>query len=90
MTVILYLLCRNLPAKPEEEAQKHRQEYEEMVAQAKKRGDFLFMHVFVVYVSAGSTVNMHATTHLEVKIFGECIGIIISTIMIKKILFHGW
>ncbi|TRY99652.1 hypothetical protein DNTS_018057 [Danionella cerebrum] len=28
---------RNLPAKPEEEAQKHRQEYEEMVAQAKKR-----------------------------------------------------
>uniref|UniRef100_A0A8C2L230 TBC1 domain family, member 14 n=1 Tax=Cyprinus carpio TaxID=7962 RepID=A0A8C2L230_CYPCA len=27
----------NLPAKPEEEAQKHRQEYEEMVAQAKKR-----------------------------------------------------
>ncbi|XP_026123535.1 TBC1 domain family member 14 isoform X1 [Carassius auratus] len=27
----------NLPAKPEEETQKHRQEYEEMVAQAKKR-----------------------------------------------------
>ncbi|KAF4110977.1 TBC1 domain family member 14 isoform X1 [Onychostoma macrolepis] len=27
----------NLPAKPEDEAQKHRQEYEEMVAQAKKR-----------------------------------------------------
>lgn len=27
----------NLPAKPEEEAQKHKQEYEEMVAQAKKR-----------------------------------------------------
>lgn len=27
----------NLPAKPEEEAQKHRQQYEEMVAQAKKR-----------------------------------------------------
>lgn len=42
---------RNLPAKPEEEAQKHRQEYEEMVAQAKKRGDFLFMHVFV-YIGA--------------------------------------
>ncbi|TTB70996.1 TBC1 domain family member 14 [Bagarius yarrelli] len=28
---------RNLPAKPAEEAQKHRQQYEEMVAQAKKR-----------------------------------------------------
>ncbi|XP_052007969.1 TBC1 domain family member 14 isoform X1 [Xyrauchen texanus] len=27
----------NLPAKPEEEAQKHRREYEEMVAQAKRR-----------------------------------------------------
>ncbi|XP_051536074.1 TBC1 domain family member 14-like isoform X1 [Myxocyprinus asiaticus] len=27
----------NLPAKPEEEAQKHREEYEEMVAQAKRR-----------------------------------------------------
>eukprot|EP00064_Thunnus_orientalis_P016030 superscaffoldBa00003090_g16093 len=27
----------NLPAKPAEEAQKHRQQYEEMVAQAKKR-----------------------------------------------------
>ncbi len=40
-------VCRNLPAKPEEEAQKHRQEYEEMVAQAKKRGDFIFTHLFV-------------------------------------------
>jgi len=30
---------RNLPAKPAEEAQKHRQQYEEMVVQAKKRGD---------------------------------------------------
>lgn len=40
-------VCRNLPAKPEEEAQKHRQEYEEMVAQAKKRGDFLLMLVFL-------------------------------------------
>lgn len=29
----------NLPAKPAEEAQKHRQQYEEMVVQAKKRGD---------------------------------------------------
>lgn len=29
----------NLPAKPAEEAQKHRQQYEEMVAQAKKRGN---------------------------------------------------
>lgn len=28
----------NLPAKPAEEAQKHRQQYEEMVALAKKRG----------------------------------------------------
>lgn len=28
----------NLPAKPADEAQKHRQQYEEMVAQAKKRG----------------------------------------------------
>ncbi|KTF76962.1 hypothetical protein cypCar_00020438 [Cyprinus carpio] len=40
---LAFVLCscngrsRNLPAKPEEEAQKHRQEYEEMVAQAKKR-----------------------------------------------------
>ena len=30
--------CRNLPAKSVEEAQRHRQEYEEMVAEAKKRG----------------------------------------------------
>lgn len=29
----------NLPAKPAEEALKHRQQYEEMVAQAKKRGE---------------------------------------------------
>ncbi len=32
---------RNLPAKPAEEAQKHRQQYEEMVAQAKKRGELI-------------------------------------------------
>ena len=31
--------CRNLPAKPAEEAEKHQQQYEEMVAQAKKRGE---------------------------------------------------
>lgn len=34
-----FLNLRNLPAKPAEEAQKHRQQYEEMVVQAKKRGD---------------------------------------------------
>ncbi|OBS77600.1 hypothetical protein A6R68_20011, partial [Neotoma lepida] len=33
----IYFLSRNLPAKPAEEAQKHRQQYEEMVVQAKKR-----------------------------------------------------
>lgn len=33
-------MCSNLPAKPAEEAQKHRQQYEEMVAQVKKRGEF--------------------------------------------------
>lgn len=32
------MFSRNLPAKPAEEAQKHRQQYEEMVVQAKKRG----------------------------------------------------
>lgn len=36
--MVLILCCSNLPAKPAEEAQKHRQQYEEMVAQAKKRG----------------------------------------------------
>lgn len=39
MVKILYFLSRNLPAKPAEEAQKHRQQYEEMVVQAKKRGN---------------------------------------------------
>lgn len=42
MFVIVEILCflsRNLPAKPAEEAQKHRQQYEEMVVQAKKRGN---------------------------------------------------
>lgn len=34
-----FFLSRNLPAKPAEEAQKHRQQYEEMVVQAKKRGN---------------------------------------------------
>lgn len=34
-----FINLRNLPAKPAEEAQKHRQQYEEMVVQAKKRGD---------------------------------------------------
>ena len=37
----------NLPAKPAEEAQKHRQQYEEMVAQAKKRGDRLYPLLFL-------------------------------------------
>jgi len=32
---------RNLPAKSEEEAQRHRQEYDEMVAEARKRGTFV-------------------------------------------------
>lgn len=36
---MMFVLCSNLPAKPAEEAQKHRQQYEEMVAQAKKRGE---------------------------------------------------
>lgn len=36
----MFFVCySNLPAKPAEEAQKHRQQYEEMVAQAKKRGE---------------------------------------------------
>lgn len=39
MVKIVYFLSRNLPAKPAEEAQKHRQQYEEMVVQAKKRGN---------------------------------------------------
>ncbi|MEQ2274499.1 hypothetical protein XENORESO_012867 [Xenotaenia resolanae] len=45
----------NLPAKPADEAQKHRQQYEEMVAQAKKRGQLSRLHTdriissFVVY-----------------------------------------
>lgn len=40
----MFACCSNLPAKPAEEAQKHRQQYEEMVAQAKKRGK---EHAFV-------------------------------------------
>lgn len=32
------LVFRNLPAKSVEEALRHRQEYDEMVAEAKKRG----------------------------------------------------
>lgn len=36
---LMYVHSSNLPAKPAEEAQKHRQQYEEMVAQAKKRGE---------------------------------------------------
>lgn len=43
MVKILYFLSRNLPAKPAEEAQKHRQQYEEMVVQAKKRGNAVRM-----------------------------------------------
>lgn len=35
----MYVCYSNLPAKPADEAQKHRQQYEEMVAQAKKRGE---------------------------------------------------
>lgn len=35
----MFACYSNLPAKPAEEAQKHRQQYEEMVAQAKKRGE---------------------------------------------------
>lgn len=34
-----HFLLSNLPAKPEEEAQRHRQEYDEMVAEAKRRGN---------------------------------------------------
>lgn len=48
LTVVVHY-SRNLPAKPEEEAQKHRQQYEEMVAQAKKRGNLLYVQ-FCVYV----------------------------------------
>ena len=33
-------VCRNLPAKCVEEAQRHKQEYEEMVAGAKRRGRY--------------------------------------------------
>lgn len=32
-------IFRNLPAKSEEESQRHRQEYSEMVAGAKRRGE---------------------------------------------------
>lgn len=39
MPTVNIIFFRNLPAKPAEEAQKHRQQYEEMVVQAKKRGD---------------------------------------------------
>lgn len=41
--VLMYLCYSNLPAKPAEEAQKHRQQYEEMVAQAKKRGELIWL-----------------------------------------------
>lgn len=39
--ICAYVCYSNLPAKPAEEAQKHRQQYEEMVAQAKKRGELI-------------------------------------------------
>lgn len=35
----LLVFFRNLPAKSEEESQRHRQEYSEMVAGAKRRGE---------------------------------------------------
>ncbi len=38
----MYVCYSNLPAKPADEAQKHRQQYEEMVAQAKKRGEVIW------------------------------------------------
>lgn len=38
----MFVCSSNLPAKPAEEAQKHRQQYEEMVAQAKKRGKLIW------------------------------------------------
>lgn len=38
---LMFVCDSNLPAKPAEEAQKHRQQYEEMVAQAKKRGEVI-------------------------------------------------
>lgn len=39
----MFVRYSNLPAKPAEEAQKHRQQYEEMVAQAKKRGEVIWL-----------------------------------------------
>ena len=41
ISLCVSVCCSNLPAKPAEEAQKHRQQYEEMVAQAKKRGEWM-------------------------------------------------
>lgn len=38
----MFVCDSNLPAKPVEEAQKHRQQYEEMVALAKKRGEVIW------------------------------------------------
>lgn len=50
----------NLPAKPAEEAQKHRQQYEEMVAQAKKRGEaYLTEHIFpACFIKAQHTTEL--------------------------------
>lgn len=41
---LMFVCDSNLPAKSAEEAQKHRQQYEEMVAQAKKRGELIRQH----------------------------------------------
>ena len=39
---LMFVCDSNLPAKSAEEAQKHRQQYEEMVAQVKKRGELIW------------------------------------------------
>lgn len=48
--VYMYVCYSNLPAKPVEEAQKHRQQYEEMVAQAKKRGEAVWQETSCLFV----------------------------------------
>lgn len=47
----LKILFRNLPAKSTEEALRHRQEYDEMVAEAKKRGmsDLTYLVHYVIF-----------------------------------------
>ena len=45
LILCLRLPLRNLPAKSEEETQRHKLEYEEMVAGAKRRGRLTHIHI---------------------------------------------